>query len=622
MNTPQQTDPFPDPRQDIFRFESAFGAQYLGDGKTRFRLWGPSAGSVELKVDGCAAIAMDRLADGWYETHADVVPGSRYFYRVKVEGGEEIFNVPDPASRLQAEDVHDHSIVVDPDAYVWQNADWRGRPWHETVLYELHVGACGGFSGVTERLKALAALGITAIELMPIADFPGSRNWGYDGVLPYAPDTAYGSPDDLKALIDTAHGLGIMVFLDVVYNHFGPDGNYLGKYASAFFRHDIKTPWGDAIDFHQPVVRRFFTENALYWLKEYRFDGLRFDAMHAIHDQSFLPDLARELRLALEPYRYVHLVLEHDSNVAHLLEDDYDAQWNDDGHHVLHVLLTGECHGYYCDYAENAAAKLARCLAEGFVFQGDTSTHRGGQPRGHPSAQLPPTAFVLFLQNHDQLGNRAFGERMTTLAHPAALRAAQALLLLCPQVPMLFMGEELGATQPFLYFTSHVAPGLSEAVREGRRTEFASFPAFADETLRALIPDPSELSSYTNSIVPAMSEDPDSAVCMARIQELLTLRHVEIVPRLSGCRGSGAEVIGPAAVLARWRMGDGSILSMVVNLADELLTPAADVLDRIGIGRVLHATDGCAGQLALGNIAPYSFIAMLEDRDERIAQSG
>jgi len=603
-------------QQDIFSFEPSFGAQYLGNGKTRFRLWGPSAESVELKVDGCAAVAMNVEADGWHEVIADIVPDSRYHYRIKVAGSEEIFNVPDPASRRQSEDVHDQSMVVDPGSYTWKNTEWRGRPWHEAVIYELHAGTRNGFTGVTERLKALADLGITAVELMPIADFPGTRNWGYDGVLPYAPDTAYGSPDELKALIDTAHGLDLMVFLDVVYNHFGPDGNYLGKYASTFFRSDIKTPWGDAIDFHQPVVRRFFIENALYWLKEYRFDGLRFDAMHAIHDQSFLPELARELRFATEPYRYIHLVLEHDSNVSHLLDGDYDAQWNDDGHHVLHVLLTGECHGYYCDYAKEPTAKLARCLAEGFVFQGETSSHRLGEPRGYPSAGLPPTAFVLFLQNHDQLGNRAFGERLTTLAHPAALRAAHALLLLCPQIPLLFMGEEIGATQPFLYFTSHVAPGLSEAVREGRRTEFASFPAFADEALRALIPDPSELSSYTNSIVPAMSDDPESAVWLTRMQELLAVRHTEIVPRLYGCRSIGAEEIGPAAVLARWRMGDGARLTMIINLAAEELLPTREVLDRAGTGRVLYATDGCAGQLALGKVAAYSFIAMLEAGDE------
>ncbi|HTH94047.1 MAG TPA: malto-oligosyltrehalose trehalohydrolase [Rhodocyclaceae bacterium] len=612
MNLPHSRIEIPAPHRNLFHFDASFGAQYLPNGQTRFRLWGPSVTTAALKVNNHAAIPMQKLDGGWYELHAQIAPGSLYCYRVQPEGGEEMFNVPDPASRLQHNDVHDHSVVVDPASYAWQNTEWRGRPWHETVLYELHVGTCGGFKGVQARLKTLADLGITAVELMPIADFPGARNWGYDGVLPYAPDAAYGTPDELKALIDTAHGLGLMVFLDVVYNHFGPDGNDLGKYAQPFFRHDIKTPWGDAIDFREAPVRRFFIENALYWLQEYRFDGLRFDAMHAIHDQSFLPELAQEVQLALAPYRHVHLVLEHDGNVSPLLDGIYDAQWNDDGHHVLHVLLTGECHGYYCDYADNPIAKLARCLAEGFVFQGEISAHRGGVPRGHPSTALPPTAFVLFLQNHDQVGNRAFGERLTTLAHPAALRAAYALLLLSPQIPLLFMGEEIGATQPFLYFTSHVAPGLSEAVREGRRNEFASFPAFSDEATRALIPDPGDIATYNNSVVAAQATDPESSIWLSRIQVLLAVRHTEIVPRLPGCHSLGAEVIGTAAVLARWRMGDQSILTVIVNFADEHIALAADVFARTGSGRMIHATNGCADQFVQGRIPPHGFIALLE----------
>ena len=616
LNTPSPIDAVFASQRDVYRLESPFGVRLLPDGQACFRLWGPSAISVELKIDGRPPLPMLPMGDGWHELRTAVIPGNRYYYRVRCDGSEEAFNVPDPASRLQSGDVHDASVVVDPDSYVWQETGWVGRPWHETVIYELHVGACGGYAGVCERLPALAELGITAVELMPIGDFPGSRNWGYDGVLPYAPDNAYGTPDELKALIDEAHRLGIMVFLDVVYNHFGPDGNYLGKYASSFFRHDVKTPWGDAIDFRQPEVRRFFIDNALYWLKEFRFDGLRFDAMHAIHEQDFLPELAREVRAALEPYRYVHLMLEHDGNVSHLLGDDFEAQWNDDGHHALHVLLTGEGHGYYCDYADTPAANLARCLAEGFVYQGESSAHRGGQPRGYPSTGLPPTAFILFLQNHDQLGNRAFGERLTMLAPPAALQAAQALLFLCPQIPLMFMGEELDARQPFLYFTSHIAPGLSEAVREGRRNEFAAFPAFSDEAFRAGIPDPSDESSFSLSIVPWPAIDDENSAACARVRALLDLRRDAVVPRLRGCRSLGAQVLGPAAVMARWRMGDGVLLTMIVNLADEQLQPDKAVLDRMGTGRVLYATEGCAGELALGRITPYSFIALLEAHGE------
>lgn len=612
MNTPQHGLSDSRPQEDIFRYESAYGVHLLPDGQACFRLWGPTAHGVELKLDGKAPLPMLPMGNGWHELRTAALPGDRYYYRVRCDESEEAFNVPDPASRLQADDVHDSSVIVDPDSYVWREQDWRGRPWHETVIYELHVGACGGYAGVRERLPALAELGVTAIELMPVADFPGRRNWGYDGVLPFAPDTAYGTPDELKALIDEAHALGLMVFLDVVYNHFGPDGNYLGKYANSFFRHDVKTLWGDAIDFQQPEVRRFFIDNALYWLKEFRFDGLRFDAMHAIHDQDFLPELSSELRMALEPYRYVHLMLEHDGNVSHLLAGDFEAQWNDDGHHVLHVLLTGETHGYYSDYADAAAAKLARCLAEGFVYQGDVSVYHGGQPRGHPSAALPPTAFILFLQNHDQLGNRAFGERLSVLAPPEALRAAQALLLLCPQIPMLFMGEEIEARQPFMYFTSHIAPGLSEAVRDGRRREFAAFPAFADEALRATMPDPGEESSFTQSVVPWPAIDDESVAAFARTRSLLTLRHEEIMPRLQGCRSLGAVVIGPAAVTARWRMADDAVLTLAINLSDEALQLDEAALNGLGNGRVLYASEGCAGELAVGRFAPYSFIARLE----------
>ncbi|MBJ7265030.1 MAG: malto-oligosyltrehalose trehalohydrolase, partial [Burkholderiaceae bacterium] len=315
-------------------------------------------------------------------------------------------------------------------------------PWHETVIYEIHPGIAGGYAGIEARLPALAQLGITAIELMPIADFPGARNWGYDGVLPYAPDTAYGTPDELRHLIDTAHGLDMMVFLDVVYNHFGPDGNYLNAYAADFFDPKKQTPWGPAIDFSQSAVRRYFAENALYWLSEYRFDGLRLDAVHAISDPGWLPEMAAYVRANVAPDRHVHLVLENEDNIASHLTRGFDAQWNDDAHHVLHYLLTGETRAYYADFSKHASQRLARSLSEGFVYQGDPSSLRGGALRGESSAHLPPSAFVLFLQNHDQVGNRAFGERLLKLVanRPDALRAAVALQLLAPHIPLLFMG--------------------------------------------------------------------------------------------------------------------------------------------------------------------------------------
>src|ERR1051325_7054552 len=448
-----------------------FGATLIGDGRTRFRLWAPAQHAVAVDVEGLGPMPMTRNENSWFSAEADCGAGARFRYRL---GDGRL--VPDPAARAQADDLHGPSVVVDPASYRWRHTDWRGRPWRETVIYELHAGVLGGFRGVERELARLAALGVTAVELMPVAAFPGRRNWGYDGVLPFAPAACYGTPDDLKALVDAAHGHGLMMFLDVVYNHFGPDGNYLAAYAPQMFRDDVSTPWGPAIDFRRPEVRRFFTENALYWLMEYRFDGLRFDAVHAITEQDWLDEMAREVRATVEKDRHVHLVLEHDGNVAEHLRRNFDAQWNDDAHHVLHVMLTGENEGYYRDYAGCPAERLARALREGFIYQGDPSAHREGEPRGTPSADLPPTSFVLFLQNHDQIGNRAFGDRLAAIARPEALEAAIALQLLCPQIPLIFMGEEIASPTPFQFFTDHHGE-LADAVREGRRREFASFAA-------------------------------------------------------------------------------------------------------------------------------------------------
>ncbi|HUB12962.1 MAG TPA: malto-oligosyltrehalose trehalohydrolase [Acetobacteraceae bacterium] len=521
-----------------------FGATLLRDDRTRFRLWAPAQEEVSLALANGSRLAMQRSRDGWFETTATCSAGTRYHYRVS-----DGMLVPDPASRFQPEDVHGPSQVIDPDAYRWRNTAWRGRPWRETVLYELHAGILGGFAGVGRELPRLRDLGITAVELMPVNDFPGRRNWGYDGVLPYAPDSAYGTPDDLKALIDAAHGLGLMMFLDVVYNHFGPDGNYLHAYAPQFFREDHKTPWGPAIDFRRPEVRAFFTENVLMWLMEYRFDGLRFDAVHAIEDQSWVDEMAATVRATVEPGRHVHLVLEHHNDASHL-ERDVDAQWNDDGHNVLHALLTGEDSGYYADYADRPTDKLARMLSEGWVYQGDYASYLDG-PRGSFSANLPPTAHVLFLQNHDQIGNRALGERLTMLTDPDALEAAITLLLLSPQIPLLFMGEERASNSPFLFFTDH-GPELAEAVREGRRNEFARFADFADPRKRARIPDPNAETTFQASVP---LPDPERGTAReALCRRLIALRLHEIAPRLDGAHAIGAEVIGPKAVTAAWNL--------------------------------------------------------------------
>ena len=538
-----------------------WGPEPLAGGGTRFHLWAPDAASVTLDIDGADAAAMARGADGWYALHRAEGPGTRYRFRV----GEQA--VPDPASRLQSGGVHGWSVVPET-RYDWQHPDWRGRAWHEMVILECHAGTLGGFAGVIERLPTIAAAGITAIELMPVGAFGGTRGWGYDGVLPYAVQEDYGSPAELRRLVDTAHGLGVSVFLDVVYNHFGPDGNYLGAYAADFFDAEVHTPWGGAVAVERAPVARFFVDNALMWLRDYRIDGLRFDAVHAIGNPAFLDAMAAEIRAAL-PDRHVHLVLENEENDAARLRDGgFDAQWNDDFHNVMHVLLTGETSAYYADFADRPAERLARCLAEGFIYQGEASANHDGKPRGSASAHLSPTRFVAFLQNHDQVGNRAMGERLIALTDKAKLRTATALLLLCPQVPLLFMGEEEGSETPFLFFTDF-HDELADAVREGRRKEFAKFDAFADPDARARIPDPNARTTFEASVP---QSGPDADEWRAFYRDLLALRRERVVPHLAGAVSVGAQVLGAAAVVARWRLGDGTTLGVAIDLGDEPAT--------------------------------------------------
>jgi len=534
------------------------GAIPLGDGTTRFSLWAPDADAVTLILGDGRQFELEYQEDGW---RCVVIEGAdAVSYRYMINGKLE---VPDPAARLQQGDVHGWSCVVDQ-AYPWQHNGWKGLPWTHTVIYEVHVGLIGGFSKVEQMLPSLARLGITAIELMPINEFPGTRNWGYDGVLPFAPEASYGSPEELKHLIDTAHGLGLMVFLDVVYNHFGPDGNYLGAYASGFFRHDIHTPWGAAIDFRKREVRDFFCENALMWINNYHFDGLRLDAVHAISEKDFLVELAERVRNSVPADRHVHLMLENEDNSASLLQQGFNAQWNDDGHNILHYLLTGEDEGYYADFAKSATSRLARCLREGFIFQGETSHH--GRSRGEPSAHLPPTAFVLFLQNHDQVGNRAFGERLTQIADVESLKAATVLLLLSPMVPLLFMGEERGVTSPFFYFTDH-EDDLAKAVRDGRRAEFSKFAKFNDPELRQKIPDPNAIDTFRSSKIELEVEGPEQQSWWDFYQQLLALRHSNIIPHLAGARAADVTILAPHAVHAAWVLGNGSRLSIYLNLS-------------------------------------------------------
>ncbi|MDB4915374.1 MAG: malto-oligosyltrehalose trehalohydrolase [Gemmatimonadetes bacterium] len=564
-----------------------WGPQVEAQG-TRFRLWAPAQPRVVLELGDGTCMDMRAGNHGWHEVATHAPPGTTYRFRI----GDTSF--PDPASRAQSGDVHGWSVVTVP---THEPMEWRGRPWQEAVIYEMHVGLAGGFRAAAEQLGSLAELGVTAIELMPIADFPGARNWGYDGVLPFAPDEAYGSPPDLAFLIHSAHTHGIMVLLDVVYNHFGPDGNYLSLHAPQFFRGDCPTPWGDAIDFRQLPVRRFFIENALYWINDVGFDGLRLDAVHAIQDREFLGELAAAVRDSVAADRHVHLVLENENNDASLL-GQFDAQWNDDIHHALHVMLTGERDGYYEDFAASPANDLARALREGFVYQGQHSKHRGA-PRGSPSAQLATTSFINCLQNHDQVGNRAFGERLTSLADAWAVKAAAELLMLCPHIPMVFMGEEVGASQPFLYFTDHRNTQLANAVREGRRTEFAKFPAFANARTRERIPDPNAASTFEMS--KPQADNAYACQWRALYRNLIAARRTHIVPHLANAHGDVSHVISPSAVMARWTLNDGSRLTLAANLG-------ADPVQASLLPKTVPFWGTCNGSL----LAPFTTLAWIE----------
>jgi malto-oligosyltrehalose trehalohydrolase len=568
------------------RHQMPFGAELVADG-VRFRLWAPKHDHISLDIGGDERPRpMLPVGDGWHElVTAAAQTGS--LYRFVLPDG---LHVPDPASRFQPMDVHGPSEVVDPAGYQWCDADWRGRAWPECVIYELHVGAFtpeGKFRAAIGRLDYLRELGVTAIELMPIGDFPGRWNWGYDGVLPFAPDSTYGRPEDLKALIDAAHSRGIAVFLDVVYNHFGPDGNYLPAYAP-IFTEEHHTAWGAALNFDgdgSPVVRRMIVDNALYWIVEFNLDGLRLDAVHAIVDdgsEHILDLIARRVRGVVGD-RPVHLILENEENRASWLRRGADgrpvqftAQWNDDLHHVLHTAASGESAGYYAEY-KGDTEKLGRALAEGFAFQGEFMRYRGSL-RGEPSAGLPPEAFVAFIQNHDHVGNRALGDRLTGFAPAEAVRAIVAVYLLAPQIPMIFMGEEWAAAQPFPFFCDFTGD-LAESVRQGRHAEFAKFPEFQDRQQRERIPDPIACATFMSAKLGWNAATSGvHAEWAAFYRRLLALRRAEIIPRLRGMQGNSGryQVLGAGAVMVHWTLGDGVQLRLVANLsAVRLDVPAA-----------------------------------------------
>ncbi len=559
-----------------------FGAEMQPDGCVRFRFFAPAAQMVQLALEGePELLPMQANGDGWHQLET-MKAGSGSLYRFVLPDGTR---VADPASRFQPKDVTGPSEVIVPGSYTWKDGTWTGRDWKEAVIYELHLGAFtpeGTFNAAIGKLDHLAALGVTAIEIMPIGDFPGSRGWGYDGVLLYAPHSSYGRPEDLKALVEAAHARGLMVLLDVVYNHFGPEGNMLPSYFPNLLTKRHKTSWGDAVNFdgeQSRIVREFVIHNALYWIEEFHLDGLRLDAVHAIIDESpkhILTELAERVH-AVEMGYPVHLVLENEKNEAFRLARDeagrqqaFAAQWNDDMHHVLHTAGTHEDAGYYKDY-EGHTGLLGRALAEGFAFQGQASVCTG-KNRGENCAHLPPEAFIAFIQNHDQIGNRALGERITEITKPEAMRALIAIYLLLPQIPMLFMGEEWGASQPFPYFCDFHGE-LAEQVREGRKNEFADFPEFQDPAKRDAIPDPLAESTFLSAKLDWSEPGGGAhAEVLARYKAMLKVRRESVVPLLDCIRGNAGmlEMLGASAVVVCWGAQDGRQLRLYANLCDDV----------------------------------------------------
>ena len=550
---------------------------------------GPRARSVELVLQQ-QTLPLTPEQGGYFGHNVPgLKAGDRYSYRVDGRGP-----FPDPASRRQPDGVHAHSEIVDPRPFPWTDGAWRNRPWDELVIHELHIGTFtqeGTFDAARARLASLVDLGLTAVELMPLSDFPGRRNWGYDGVSHFAPPHCYGTPDDLRRLIDDAHRLGLAVLIDVVYNHLGPDGNYTGVYSSYYLSKGRSTPWGDGINLdgrHAEGVRHFFTENALHWLHEYHADGFRFDATQYILDDRpthFLAELADVLR-ASRPDRPVHLVAEDSRNLAEILLPraeggwGFDGVWADDCHHQIRRILAGDREGYYQDYTESIA-DLAVTLEQGWFFTGQRSEFWGG-PRGTDPAGLLPRNFVLCIQNHDQIGNRALGERLNHQIDAAAYRAATALLLCAPGTPMLFMGQEWAASSPFLFFTDH-AQALGKRVTEGRRKEFRHFSGFTDPKARERIPDPQADATFHASQLKWDEVDREPHTGMRRLyQALLQLRQQE--PALKEARPGrhSARAANPGAVTLM-RQGDrGTSLLLACQLSGagqiELEQASAEVI--------------------------------------------
>jgi maltooligosyltrehalose trehalohydrolase len=560
--------------------ETKPGATYLPDGRCRFLVWAPFARKADVHIVAPRerSIPLKRDRRGYHSAVIDgVKPGDRYFYRL--DGGKEF---PDPASRYQPEGVHSASAVIDP-AFAWNDGDWRGLPIQQYVIYELHTGTFtpeGSFEAVIPLLDDLKKTGITTLELMPVAQFPGSRNWGYDGAYVFAVQDSYGGPEGLKRLVDACHRREMAVILDVVYNHFGPEGNYIGQFGP-YFTDRYHTPWGAALNFdgaQSDHVRRFFIENAKYWLTEFHLDALRLDALHAIVDISPVP-FVEELAVAVDRLgkrlkRHFYLFGESDANDRRLVGPrrcggyGLDAQWNDNFHHALHALLTGERSGYYRDFGK--LQHLAKAYREGFVYSGQYSAYR--QRRyGSSSKDIPADRFVVFSQNHDQVGNRALGDRLSQTASFESLKLAAGTVLLSPFIPLIFMGEEYGETAPFQYFTSHSDPGLIEEVRKGRRREFAAFK------WKQKLPDPQDESTFLQCKLNwELRNQVQHRTLLDFYEKLISLR--KDTPALSRLSKENLEVKGfekEKVLYIRRRSGDSEAVA-VFNFSDKqsAVTPA------------------------------------------------
>lgn len=550
------------------------GANYLGDGKCEFVVWAPLLRKVEIKLQSPVEriIPMNRCGRGyWHNIVEGVSPGTLYLYRLNQE-----HNRPDPASHFQPYGVHRPSQIIDHQAFDWEDRKWRSIPISEMIIYELHVGTFtpeGTLEAIISRLNELADLGINAIELMPVAQFPGDRNWGYDGVYSFAVQNSYGGPEGLKRLVNECHKTGLAVILDVVYNHMGPEGNYLHDYGP-YFTGKYKTPWGDAINFDEAYsggVRNFFIQNALHWFRNYHVDTLRLDAVHAIYDMSakpFLQQLGEEVeKLSIRERRKFYLIAESNLNDSKIIRPrdlggyGLDAQWLDDFHHSLHTLLTEENQGYYLDFGR--VEHLVKSIREGFVYSGQYSQFRK-RAHGNPSKDRPATQLVVFSQNHDQTGNRLLGERLSTIIAWEALKTAAGAVLFSPYVPLLFMGEEYAEEVPFLYFISHSDPGLVEAVRKGRKEEFKTFQWPEPP------PDPQNQDTFLKSKINWLNKTAGRHKIMLKYhKDLIKLR--KEIPALSNLDKESLDVWGfepeRVVMLRRWKEEDSSHVFCIFNFS-------------------------------------------------------